>query len=326
MLPLSCQKQQGSTQKKRFYRMDTIVDITVVCKTEKIKKSIDKVWAGIDSLLSDWEIRFSQTKNKSEVLAINTQIEARDHVSEILIEMLDMALRYGDTLNGAFDITILPIKELWGFGEDKEEKIVPSKDTLTKTLALVNYKNIIVHPKKRTVEYKDTNTVLDVGGIAKGFSLREMAKLLDNYNITDYLIVAGGDIAASGKRQDGKTWTIGIQHPRNNEKPLGVFRLDSGSVVTSGDYERFWIKDGKRVHHIFDVNTGYSCTKNQSLTIWAPDPIIADILSTGLFCMAADSILSFVEKRKMLECVLVDSVGVIRISSGWKESVRILNN
>ncbi len=328
MIFLSCQKQPAVFKAKHtFYRMDTVVEVTLVIKGKEDKdnkKRVAETWQTIDSLLEDFEVRFSQTHPGSEVLAINNKKDTTRVISATLTEMLAVGLGYGDSLDGMFDLTILPIKELWGFGEkDQQKEVVPEHDAITQALEWVDYRNVTVNTKKRTIHFLNEDVIVDVGGIAKGFSLREMGKLLDALGHSDYLIVAGGDIIGKGRRPDGNPWKVGIKHPRNDRGMLGAFRLDSGSVVTSGDYERYWIKEGKRYHHIFNPNTGYSCTENQSLTIWCMDPIIADVLSTGMFCSPRDEILAFVEARPHLECVIVDSGGTVVISSGWKDKVQI---
>jgi thiamine biosynthesis lipoprotein len=115
---------------------------------------------------------------------------------------------------------------------------------------------------------------------------------------------------------------VGIQKPRGGGV-LGAVEIDSGSIVTSGDYERFRIVDGVRYHHIFNSKTGYSCPTNQSVTVWGPDPVEADIMTTGLFCRSASEILEFINARSRLECLVVDSSGQIFISNGWKSRVEV---
>ncbi len=326
---LACQKHDAVFKAKHtFFRMDTVVEVTVVVSGRENAdkgKRITETWQAIDSLLEDFEVRFSQTCGGSEVLAVNRKEDSSRILSPILTEMISTGLRYGDTLDGMFDITILPVKELWGFGEkDTVKEVIPESAAIIRALQRVDYRDVKIDTLERTIHFQDDDVVIDVGGIAKGFSLREMARQLDALGYTDYLIVAGGDIIGKGGRPDGEPWRVGIKHPRKENAIMGAFRLDSGSVVTSGDYERYWIKDGKRYHHIFNPHTGYSCGENQSLTIWCMDPIIADVLSTGLFCLSGEEILTFVEKRPLLECVVVDSSGTVLISSGWKDKVQIL--
>lgn len=335
VLLVYCQKPALYKAKHIFYRMDTVIEVTIVLSkagfwTKDYKSEVEDTWKKIDSLLMDFEIRFSQTHPQSEVLKINTGsvdpnvIPQGHHVSDILTEMLFTGLSFGDTLDGMFDLTILPIKELWGFGEIDTQKVIPPEDTIKSTLQRVDYRRVKVNAKRNMVLFSDTNTVIDVGGIAKGFALREMGKLLNDLNYNDYLIVAGGDMLAKGRRPDGGAWRIAIKHPRKPDGLLGSFRLDSGSVVTSGDYERYWVSEnGKRYHHIFNPGTGYCCTNNQSVTIWCMDPILADVLSTGLFCLPKDSIVAFVENRSDLECVVIDSIGEIAVSIGWEDKITL---
>lgn len=326
LLLITCSKRQPNSTRHTFYRMDTIINITIVIDTQrnpdKPVSDIDSTWNMVDSFLADWEKRFSQTHPESEILRVNRREDSIVSISPILAEMLDIGLRYGDTLNGLFDLTIFPVKQLWGFHEKAMSKVIPAEDLLLRTLELVDYKKVTVDREENTVTFTDPGIVIDVGGIAKGFSLRELGRLLNALNYSDYLVVAGGDIISKGTRPDGKSWRIGIQHPRDARRPLGVFPLDSGSVVTSGDYERFWIKDGKRYHHIFNPKTGFSCTKNQSLTVWGMDPIVVDVLSTGLFGLERDAIHAFINARPNLECIVVDSLGDITVSTGWADRIK----
>ena len=339
-LLVSCGKRGAASYKRSFYRMDTYSEVTLVVEdshargavlsrmrsilTNDRKKRIDSAWRLIDSLMADWEIRFSQTKDPSEVLALNSRGTRALYVSRVLGEMLRLGIAYGDTLGGMFDPTILPIKELWGFGEREQAQRVPSRLEIDHALAKVGYGRVHVGAGGDTVLFDDDDAMVDVGGIAKGFVLREIGGILDKAGFGSYLLVSGGDILSKGRRPDGAPWRIGIQHPRDSRRLLGTLALDNGAVVTSGDYERYWEKDGQRYHHIFDPGTGCCCRANRSVTVWSMDPIEADILSTGLFCMPGDSVLAFVNARPRLECVVVDSTGNISVSDGWTTRLEIV--
>ncbi|HEX2958105.1 MAG TPA: FAD:protein FMN transferase [Chitinispirillaceae bacterium] len=304
----------------RFFKMDTITDITVV----KNHYSVQTLWNSADSLLKDWEERFSVSGTKSEIRLLNERSSDTMIVSEMTAQIIKKALEYGDTLDGGFDLTILPIKELWGFGEHaKGDEPFPSASQVDSALRSVSYKNVRIHDD--TVFFLSKDTRIDVGGIAKGFVLRELQRLVTARGYTDYLIAAGGDIVSGGNRPDKKPWRIGIQHPRAQDSILAAVDLDSGSIVTSGDYERFRVIDGKRYHHIFNSHTGYSCTGNQSVTIYGPDPVTVDILSTGLYCRSAADIAGFINKRPRFQCMVVDSSGVIYFSDGWKNKIELMN-
>jgi len=300
--------------------MNTISEITISVPSDFHIKS---VWESVDSLLSQSENRFSVTGVNSEIRVLNERGDLTAlPISKELGEMLSAGLAYGDTLNGAFDITVLPLKELWGFGEQSgEDEPLPDSLQIVEAVKMADYKKVRVNEAKDSVFFESPLTRIDVGGIAKGYVIKQLYDLLKSKGVNNFLIVAGGDIVGSGRKRDGTPWLIGVRHPRDHSKLLATVELDSGSIVTSGDYERFRIVDGKRYHHIFDPSTGYSCGQNQSLTIWAAEPLRADVYSTGLFCRGAGEILEFVNARDDLQCIIADSAGEIHISHGWRDAV-----
>ena len=316
LLLASCMSNQRH-EKKRFFRMDTVTEITIVSQK---KLRVNQLWCEIDSLLKDWEERFSITHERSEVRKLNERTGEVVVVGPLLLEMLQTAQRYSDTLDGHFDITILPVKELWGFGETESfDSTVPNPEMISKALEAVDHKKVNIEGNR--VHFLSPDTRIDVGGVAKGFVLREIARVLEKKKIINYLVVAGGDIVASGKRSDGRPWKIGIQHPRDRDAVAGSVDIDTGSIVTSGDYERFRIVNGIRYHHLFDPRTGYSSSENQSVTIYGKDPVEVDILSTGLFLRSAASIVDYVNSRPQLEALVIDSSGTPHFSDGWKGTV-----
>jgi thiamine biosynthesis lipoprotein len=234
--------------------------------------------------------------------------------------MVADGLAYGDSTGGMFDVTIFPVKELWGLGENSTIHKVPSSAELSAALRRVNYHKVRVSTLFDTIRFADSSTAIDAGGFAKGYALIQTAQILDRSGFHDYL-VAAGDIVGRGRRKDGTRWCIGIQNPRT-DKLLATVTFDTGAVFTSGDYENFWMDGDRRIHHIFNPRTGYSCTRNQSVTIRSDSPIQAKYLSTGLFSFSADSIISYVKQRG-LDCVVVDSTGRVFVSPGWKDRVTL---
>jgi len=307
-------------EKHVFYRMDTIVEVTVVTRPPD-SAAVSVVWRRIDSLLEDWEQRFSQSHPRSEVLRVNKRSGPRVQISADLADMVDLAVRYGDTLSGGFDLTIFPLKLLWGFGEQDTALTIPSRAAIDSTLRHVSYKKVRLCPSRDTLMIDDPATMIDLGGIAKGEALCRISRLLSEAGYADYLVNGGGDIVSRGKRPDGKPWFIGVQHPRDRERLLAALPLESGTIYTSGDYERFYDYDGRRYHHIFDPKTGYSATSNQSVTIWNMDPREAKMFSTGLFSRPSREIVAFIEARPRTECIVVDSAGGIFVSQGWKDRI-----
>jgi thiamine biosynthesis lipoprotein len=293
--------------------MDTVTEVTLVVPQSY---NVNSIWRSVDSLLSSSEKRFSVTNESSEIKALNERASQSILISSELGEMLKIGLAWGDSLNGAFDITVLPLKELWGFCEQcGGDEPLPDSGMVRKILQKVNYKKVSVNTAGDSVFFDSPDTRVDVGGIAKGFVLRRLGELLRNRGLQNFLIAAGGDILVSGRKSDNTPWRVGIRHPRKNSELILTIPMAGGAIVTSGDYERFRMVDGERYHHIFDPATGYPCNKNQSLTILADDPVKADILSTGLFCSNAERILEYIRARDGLECVIVDAAGEAHISS-----------
>jgi thiamine biosynthesis lipoprotein len=296
--------------------MDTMAEVSISVSHGYNPKPL---WSSADSLLARSEARFSAEGDSSEVHAVNARMSGALRVSAELWEMLRAGIDYGDTLGGGFDITVLPLKEAWGLCE-RCGGDTPLPDSLAVSVALrsVDYRNVRVNGAGDSVFFGSPETRVDVGGIAKGFAVAWLGALMRSYGIDDFLISAGGDIAASGHRPDGAPWRVGVRHPRNPAELIAAVPLESGAIFTSGDYERArGGEDGRRYHHIFDPASGYPCGKNQSLTIRAADPVRADILSTGLFCREAEDILAFVNARADMACLVVDSTGKIFKSPSW---------
>jgi thiamine biosynthesis lipoprotein len=304
-------------RKQRFFRMDTLVEATVSVPRDYDAKPL---WGSIDSLLAQCEKSFSVEGDSSEISAINARAANALPVSARLGGILRAGLGYGDTLGGGFDITVLPLKEAWGLCERcGGDAPLPDSATVSAALRAVSYKKIHINGAGDSAFFDSPDTRVDVGGIAKGFVIAWLAELMKSCGVDNFLISAGGDIIAVGRRPDGAPWRVGVRHPRNPAELLATIPLDSGAVFTSGDYERARAgEDGQRYHHIFDPANGYPCGKNQSLTIRAADPVRADILSTGLFCQNATDIVAFANARADIECLAVDSAGRVFASSGWQ--------
>jgi len=315
---VQCQQGRIHHAEKQFFRMSTVIEVTVV--TGRSDAALGPLWNSVDSLLAFWDEHYSQNNPRSDVRRLNLRTSPAIAVPPQFGRMLADAIAWGDRTHGMFDATILPVKELWGLGEGSTEALHrrPADKELADAVRKVDYRKIRISPGYDTIRCADPATMVDAGGFAKGYSLIETGKLLDSRGYSNYLI-SSGDIIARGRRGDGTQWRIGIQHPRAG-KLLAIVPFDTGAIFTSGDYENFWMDGDSRVHHIFDPGTGRSCTRNQSVTVRSASAIEAKYLSTGLFCMHADSILSFIEQRG-LDCIVVDNAGKVIISRGWKNQV-----
>ncbi len=302
--------------KHTFFRMDTFVEITIPLTDIKKQNTPDTtmVIAYIDSILTEWEERFSANRVNSEVKKINQRLRDTVAISKDLADMINVAKAYGDSLRGGFDLTILPLKDLWHLSEDSDDTAAypqPDQLQIDSVLANIDYRKVLLSQSGDSLYFINRDVKIDVGGVAKGFILVRIANYLTDNGFTNYLVNGGGDIIGNGVRADGKAWVIGIQHPRKSDSLLSAFSLERRSVFTSGDYERFRFINGQRVHHLFNPHTGYSATNNQSVSIYGNDPLQNKFLSTGLFSTPADSIVAYIKKRPHLACMVVDSSGKV---------------
>ena len=206
-----------------------------------------------------------------------------------LIVVLEKALEYAEKSGGAFDPTIGPLVKLWGIGTD--EGHIPERDEIKNSLELVNYRDCEINREESTVFLKRAGMALDLGAIAKGYAADEAARLLGNEGVDSGIIDLGGNIFAMGEKKEsggkGAYWRVGVQDPRADRgNYLGILNVKNKSVVTSGVYERFFEKDGKRYHHIFSTSSGFPVENHLlSVTIAADESIDADALSTAAFAL-----------------------------------------
>ncbi len=203
-------------------------------------------------------------------------------LSPDLLSVLKKAIYYARLTSGAFDPSILPLKQLWDFRNRSINLPIPSPSSIQRILKRVNYKYIVVSGNR--VKFTHKNVALDLGGIAKGYIIDRVGSLLKQNGVRNALINIGGDVLAFGKNNKRK-WRVGIQHPRKSVKLIKIINLSDASVVTSGDYERYFIKNQTRYHHILDPKTGMPANKCISVTVISNTAMDADALSTSIFVL-----------------------------------------
>jgi thiamine biosynthesis lipoprotein len=235
-----------------------------------------------------------------------------------VIELLKIALQVSRDSGGAFDVTIYPVTELWGFSTDTPK--LPTPEQIAERLAKVDYRQIVI--TDGTLTSDGSGVGIELGGIAKGYAVGQGAKVLKEQGITSAIIDAGGDVYAIGKR-DGRPWKVGIRHPRK-EGILGYVEVEDKAVMGSGDYERFFIQDGKRYHHIIDPKTGYPASELTSVTVIHSDPVTADAWATALFVMGPDEGLAKADATPGMAAIVVTAGGDIKASSGLDEQLKHL--
>ena len=248
----------------------------------------------------------------SELSIINQFAAKRDvSISRELFNLIQQAQRLSKLSEGAFDITFASI----GYQYDYRKKQKPSDKQISQQLDRINYRHIDMNPDKLTIRFKKEGVRIDLGGIAKGHAVDNSIEILQQCGISDALVTAGGDTRIIGDHH-GRPWMTGIKDPRNETRSIIAIPLDNTAVSTSGDYERYFIKDGVRYHHIISPKTGKSVDSTRSVTVLGPDATTTDGLSTTIFILGPEKGLALAEKLEGIDVVIIDAQGKTHYSSG----------
>lgn len=307
------------------FLMDTLVSIsTYGTDTDLLQQATQDAFAEMRRL-SDLTNRFvveGSTVERSDVARINEMAGiSAVKVNEDVFAMLKAAKEYSVMTNGAFDLTIGPLMDLWGFGSPKQH--VPTPEELQKTLGLVDWGKLILDEKNRTVFLAQRGMSLDLGAVAKGYAVEKAALVLQEKGIENALINAGGNIRVLGAKKENQPWKIGIQDPRDSSELLAILNLENGSAVTSGDYNRTFTVENKQYHHIVSPLTGYPAEFNMSVTVITPDSFQGDLLSTALFLLDSEDALRLAESLPDTEAIIVTEENKILVTSGLKDRIEV---
>lgn len=279
------QKEAAVTQD--FFAMDTYARIILYGKNaEQAASAAEAEMRRLDKLLSSYE-------ESSEVSALHNRRTAV--VSNDTAKLLTRSLQLRNETDGAFDITLAPLSRLWGFPHGPYR--VPDRTEIEAALLQAGMDTIIWDSASRQCTLKKPAVTLDFGGIAKGYAADRMAAIVKEQQIRHALLNLGGNVKAIGDKPDHSPWRVAIRHPDDKNGYLGIVSVKDMSVVTSGDYERFFEKDKERYHHILDPKTGAPARSGiRSATIVCRDCATADGLSTALFVMGSQAAVSFWKK------------------------------
>nr|WP_258881010.1 FAD:protein FMN transferase [Clostridium tagluense] len=276
--------------------------------------------------ISDIESKMSVNIKSSEITKLNAKAGVSgEKLSVDTYSVIEKAVKYSKLTDGSLDATIEPIVKLWGIGTDKAR--IPSKSEIEEKLKLVDYKDIILDSKNSTVQLRRTGQAIDLGAIAKGYTADEIKKVLIDNKVNSALINLGGNVFAVGSKPDGTSWNIGIQNPLDTRgQYLGTISVTDKSMVTSGNYERYFIVDGKRYHHIFDPKTGYPSEAGLiSTTIVSDNSIDGDALSTSTYIVGLSKGIKLIESIKGVEAIFVTSDKKVYVTAGLKDSFNLTN-
>ena len=268
--------------------------------------------ARLEEIASEWQ-------ENSEVSQINRNSGTDQFVkvSPELVRILEQSSQVSEATGGLFDVTFYGVGRLWKFAAGSQP---PSKSEIQSKLRLVNWKDVEIASNRQGVRLRKKGMAIGLGAIAKGFAVDAASELLRKRGFRHHIVEGGGDTFVSGSKGT-KGWKVGIQDP-GHRGILGVLPAKDRAIVTSGNYERFFIYKGKRYTHILDPSTGEPLLERsspQSVTIVAASATQADAYCTGVIVMGRKKGLEFVESRGDLEAVIVDYDGKIYVSSGLRD-------
>jgi len=259
----------------------------------------------------------------SVVSAINRQAGVRPvTVPRELMEVLVMAQRVSERTDGAFDITVGAFKG-WRF--NPENPAMPSAQEISRALPLVNYRHVILNQKNRTVLLKQPGMRIDLGGIAKLYILNAGMQVLKQHGIKQAMLNGGGDVTVMGTHQ-GRPWRIGIRHPRREGELLATVELTRGWVVTSGDYERYFIRNGRRYHHILDPRTGYPADGPQQVTLVGNDLSHLNGFSSAIMVLGAEKGRGLLNRLAGVQGLIVAPDGRVWATLGMPHRFKFLDS
>ena len=280
-------------------------------KNKDGQAAIDAVMAEmhrIDELMSPY-------KKASELYRINQLAAQRELViSAEMFELISRSIEFSRQTAGAFDITFASVGHMYNYREHKR----PDKNTLKQELGKIDYRNIVLNKNRQTIRFTKPGVFIDLGGIAKGYAVDNGINILQQRGFKHAIVSAGGDSRILGNRH-GRPWMMGIKDPRKPNALVTRLPLWDTALSTSGDYERYFIEDGVRYHHIIDPKTGDSARELRSVTIIGPDAITTDALSTSLFIMGIDKGMALANQLLDIDAIMIDSKGRFFYSNGLQE-------
>jgi thiamine biosynthesis lipoprotein len=312
---LPVEKMESLLLKKNVYKvskthtaMGTFVNMTVVHSSrDEAENALGLAFAEVDRLIA----LLTRYGNQSPICELNAENCLEHPISEIR-EVIGRSLYFHRDTNGAFDITVKPLVDLFQerFAAGKQ----PVETEIDATIALIGAERLRFANNSILLPAKGMGITLD--GVAPGYMADRAARVLRDNGITDYLVDTGGEVLVGGSPAKGNAWTVAIQDPGKHKKYPSVFNLQQGSVSTSGSYEVYYDRE-KVFHHIVNGKTGHSPQLSTSVTAMAPTAMDADILSTAIFVMEPEVGMQYINSRPGYECFIVDRQGRTMKSNGW---------
>ena len=310
----SCDTEQQHT--KNFFLMDTLITVTLYTTDGAQAEAVfDECRVILTFLESLWDRR----NPSSEIYLFNVSQKGIDTMDPQTVSLLQTALELSATTEGAFDITVAPLVDLWELCEQAQR--LPTDAELREILASVGAKNLALSNK--SLQKTNPNIQIDLGGIGKGAAIEILIDYLESTGIMGGLVSFGSNVAVFGEKLDGSDFCIALRDPKDETATVGTLSLTGGKILSvSGDYERYVTVNGVNYHHIIDPKTGYPSDSGlSSVAVISSDGAVADALSTALFVMGQERAMElYYAKNYDFEAIFISSEGVVTVTDGLKNS------
>ncbi|GAB6107014.1 FAD:protein FMN transferase [Fusibacter bizertensis] len=284
------------------------------------KQVPDRVFDDLFNLIDKYEYMISKSIQGTELNQVNENAGiAPVKVSDDIIEMIKLGIKYADVSKGKFDISVGPLVDLWGIGTDSAH--LPTDAEIKEKMALVDYKKIVLNESEHTVFLPEKNMEIDLGAIAKGYIADRLKELIQKEGYESAIINLGGNVLTVGKKPNSDNWNIGVRNPESDAgTEMGILKLTDNSIVSSGVYERFFIKDNVRYHHIINATTGYPEQNNMlSVSIISDRSVDGDSLSTTVFLLGLEEGYKYIESLDGIGAVFIMADHSVYVTSALKD-------
>lgn len=292
--------------------MGTYVAMTAVHDSkDQAQHAIGLAYEEIDRLVSI----FSRYDAATPLSVLNSEGSLADPPPE-LTGLVRRSLDLNKMSGGAFDVTVLPLIELFQYRVSGDNASFPSAEDIESVLERVGSDHVAIAPGGR-LRFDRPGMGITLDGIAKGYIVDQAARVLARNGVDNYLINAGGDIRTAGRRADNKPWTVAIEDPQKKKAYPAVIQMTDGAVATSGNYEIYYDRD-KIYHHVVDPRSGFSPGHSTSVSVTAESVMTADALSTAVFVQEPGDGIRFIDSLAHSECLVLGKTGEQFKSRGWK--------
>jgi thiamine biosynthesis lipoprotein len=289
-------------------------DVAAVAAFDAVFREFDR----LEDLMSVW-------RAGSDIVRLNAA--AGDHpvpVSRDVLDALTIAHQVSDWTGGTFDVTFGVLTGLWKFDYQDKDSVIPDRSEVLKRLPLINYRDLELDEPAGTAFLKRKGMRVSLGGIGKGYAVDRAVSILRRRGFRDFMIQAGGDLYVGGRRGQ-RPWRLGIRDPRGPaDRSFAELDLSNGTFSTSGDYERFFMRNGRRYSHIIDLSRGEPARLCRSVTLVTDRAVIADALAKGVFILGPAAGMALVERLRNVEAVIVSASNEVLISPGLKNRLVVL--